>query len=104
MLSEQSSGRAAFAPSRRASSDIVALPPVEMLMTASVAALICGRNSMKCLAAGLGLPSFESRACRCRMEAPACAASMAAVAICSDVTGECADIDGECIEPVGAQV
>ncbi len=62
MFSEHSSGRAALAPSSRASSDIIALPPVEILITASVAFLIRGRNSMKCFAEGLGLPSAELRA------------------------------------------
>jgi hypothetical protein len=83
---------------------MVELPPVEMLITASVAWLMRGRKAPKCSADGLGRPSMGSRACRCRIEAPAAAASMAASAIWSGVIGRCGDIDGVWIEPVGAQV
>src|SRR5687768_9232479 len=104
MLSEQSSGRAALAPSSRASRLIVALPPVEMLITASQLCLMRGRNAMKSAARGLGLPSAGLRAWRWRIAAPASAAPIAASAIWSAVTGRCGDIDGVWIEPVGAQV
>ncbi len=104
MLSEATSGFTALAPSRRASSVIVALPPVEMLMIASVACLMRGRNFMKSAASGEGLPSSGLRAWRWRIAAPASAASMAACAIWSGVTGRCGDMDGVWIDPVGAQV
>src|SRR5690606_3118369 len=104
MLRLQSSGWAAWAPSSRASSVIVALPPVEMFTTASVPCLIRGRNAMKSSALGLGLPSEGLRAWRCSTAAPARAAPSAASAIWSAVTGRCGDIDGGWMEPVGAQV
>ena len=83
---------------------VAALPPVEMLMTASVDCLMRGRKRSKSAALGLGLPSASLRAWRWRIEAPASAASIAAVAISSGVTGRCGDIDGVWIEPVTAQV
>ena len=52
----------------------------------------------------MGRPSLGLRACKCTMEAPACAASIAAVAISSGVTGNEGDIEGVCTEPVTAQV
>ena len=45
-----------------------------------------------------------SRACRCRIAAPALAASMADVPICSGVIGSLSDMVGVWIEPVTAQV
>ena len=45
-----------------------------------------------------------SRACRCTMAAPALAASMAASAISSGVTGRCGDMLGVWMAPVTAQV
>ena len=51
-----------------------------------------------------GLPFSGSRAWRCRIAAPASAASIAWWAMSSGVTGRCGDIDGVWIEPVMAQV
>ena len=53
---------------------------------------------------GDGRPSLGSRACRCRMAAPALAASMAWVAIWSGVIGSASDMVGVWIEPVIAQL
>ena len=104
MLSEHSSGCAACAPSRRASSDIVALPPVEMLMTASVASLIRGRNAMKCSADGTGA-AIDGIA-RMQMQDRRAGLGGFDAGLCdlSGVTGRYGDIDGVWIEPVGAQV
>jgi hypothetical protein len=104
MLSEQTSGFTALAAAIRSSSVIVALPPVEMLMTASVDCLMRGRNCMKCSTAGLGDPSAGLRAWRCRIEAPASAAAIADSAISLGVIGRYGDMDGVWIDPVGAQV
>ncbi len=82
----------------------MALPPVEILITASVACLICGRNAKKSFANGLG----RRRAGYAREDAGsrhrARAASIADWAMASAVTGRWGDIDGVWIEPVGAQV
>ena len=51
-----------------------------------------------------GRPSFGSRACRCRIAAPALAASIACVAIWSGVIGSASDMVGVWIEPVIAQL
>ena len=81
MLSEHISGESWFAAEMRCSTVMVTAPPVVMLTTASVACLMRGRNCMKMLGSGDGRPSFGSRACRCRIAAPALAASIACVAI-----------------------
>ena len=88
----------------RSSTVIVTLPPVVMLMIASQPALMRGRNCMNTAGSGDGRPSFGSRACRCRMAAPALAASIACVAIWSGVNGSASDMVGVWIEPVIAQV
>src|SRR5205823_2147538 len=75
-----------------------------MLTTALVACLIRGRNCMNTAGSGEGRPSFGSRACRCRIAAPALAASIACVAIWSGVIGSASDMVGVWIEPVTAQV
>src|SRR6516164_8166074 len=75
-----------------------------MFTTASVACLMRGRNCMNAFGSGDGRPSFGSRACRCRIAAPACAASMAWVAIWSGVIGNGSDMVGVWIEPVIAQL
>src|ERR1022692_3958887 len=80
------------------------LPPVVMLITASVAAWMRGTNWSKTSGSGEGRPSLGSRACRCRIAAPALAASIACVAISSGVTGSASDMVGVWIEPVIAQV
>src|SRR5215203_7314817 len=88
----------------RSSTLIVTLPPVVMLMIASQPALMRGRNCMNTAGSGEGRPSFGSRACRCRIAAPALAASIACVAIWSGVNGSAFDMVGVWIEPVIAQV
>ena len=59
---------------------------------------------MNTAGSGVGRPSSGSRACRCRMAAPASAASIAPAAISSGVIGRCGVIEGVWIEPVTAQV
>ena len=81
MLSEHISGDSCCAAEMRCSTVMVTAPPVVMLTTASVACLMRGRNCMKTFGSGDGRPSFGSRACRCRIAAPALAASIAWVAI-----------------------
>src|SRR5690242_16502868 len=104
MLSEATSGFNVFAASIRSSSDIVVLPPVERLITASVDCLILGRKAMKSSGFGLGLPSAGLRAWRWMIAAPASAAPIAASAISLAVIGRCGDMVGVCTDPVGAQV
>src|SRR5580698_10283065 len=83
---------------------MVTAPPVVMFTTASVACLMRGRNCMNTDASDEGRPSFGSRACRCKMVAPALAASIACVAIWSGVIGSASDMVGVWIEPVIAQL
>src|SRR4051794_19766638 len=104
MLSEHISGLACSGAARRSSSDIPSPPPVVMLTTASVLCLITGRNCMKTAGSGVGRPSLGSRACRCRMAAPASAAAMDCSAICCGVMGRCSDMEGVWIAPVTAQL
>ena len=79
-------------------------PPVVMLTTASVACLMRGRNCMNTAGSPVGRPSWGLRACRCRIAAPALAASIDWVAIWSGVIGSASDMVGVWIEPVTAQV
>src|SRR5271166_5111879 len=72
-------------------------------MIASVSAAMTGTNSSKTAGSGVGLPS-GLRACRCRIAAPARAASIACSAICKGVTGRYSDMDGVWTDPVTAQV
>src|ERR1700682_2358314 len=104
MFIEHISGDSVLAAEMRCSTVMVTAPPVVMFTTASVACLMRGRNSMKTDASGDGRPSFGSRACRCRMAAPAAAASIAWVAIWSGVIGSASDMVGVWIEPVIAQL
>src|SRR6185312_11978281 len=104
MLSEHISGERSVAAARRSSSVMVTLPPVVMLMTASQACLMRGTNCRNTLGSGDGRPSLGSRACRCRIAAPAAAASIACVAMSSGVIGSASDMVGVWIEPVIAQV
>src|SRR5208283_1081206 len=83
---------------------MVTAPPVVMFTTAWVACLMRGRKCMKTDASDDGRPSFGSRACRCRIAAPALAASIACVAIWSGVIGRASDMVGVWIEPVIAQL
>src|SRR5580700_7642887 len=104
MFIEHISGASVLAAEMRCSTVMVTAPPVVMFTTASVACLMRGRNCMKTDASDDGRPSFGSRACRCRMAAPAAAASMAWVAIWSGVIGSASDMVGVWIEPVIAQL
>ena len=104
MLSEHISGEASSGAASRSSTVIFTLPPVVMLITASQLCLMRGRNCMNTFGSGVGRPSFGSRACRCRMAAPASAAPMACSAIWSGVIGNASDIVGVWIDPVTAQV
>ncbi len=104
MLSEHISGENFITPASRSSTGMVGEPPVVMLTTASVACLIRGRNSMNTLGSPVGRPFCGSRACRCRIAAPASAAPIACSAIWSGVTGSASDIVGVWIAPVTAQV
>ena len=58
MLSEHISGLARSGAASRSSSVMPWPPPVVMLMTASVACLMRGRNCMKTSGSGVGRPSF----------------------------------------------
>src|SRR5262244_4357228 len=104
MLSEHISGENFSAAAIRSSTVMSTLPPVVMLMTASQLCLMRGRNWRKISGSGDGRPSFGSRACRCRIAAPALAASIDWVAIWSGVIGSASDMVGVWIEPVIAQV
>ena len=104
MFNEHISGETASAAAIRSSTVMVTLPPVVMLTIAAQLCLIRGRNCMDTAGSGEGRPSFGSRACRCRIAAPALAASIACVAIWSGVIGSASDMVGVWIEPVTAQV
>src|ERR1700688_5025016 len=104
MFIEHISGDSVLAAEMRCSTVMVTAPPVVMFTTASVACLMRGRNCMKTDASGDGRPSLGSRACRCRIAAPALAASIAWVAIWSGVIGSASDMVGVWIEPVIAQL
>src|SRR5437870_7208946 len=104
MLSEHISGEKVSAAAIRSSSVMITLPPVVMLMTASQLCLMRGRNCRKTFGSGDGRPSLGSRACRCRIVAPALAASIDWVAIWSGVIGSASDMVGVWIDPVMAQV
>src|SRR5215510_4950812 len=104
MLSEHISGDNVVAAEMRCSTVMVTAPPVVMFTIASQLCLMRGRNCMKMFGSGLGRPSLGSRACRCRMAAPAWAASIACSAIWSGVIGNASDMVGVWIEPVTAQV
>src|SRR5689334_3098907 len=83
-----------------------AVSPIEqdMLITASHCWRICGRKLCHTAGSLVGLPSCGLRAWKCRIAAPAFAASTDCVIICSAVTGRCGDMDGVSVEPVTAQV
>src|SRR5580700_8695067 len=104
MLHEHISGLVRNGAARRSSKVMPWPPPVVMLTTALVACLIRGRNCMKTSGSGVGRPSFGSRACRCRIAAPASAAAIASRAISSGVSGKWGLIVGVWIDPVTAQV
>src|SRR5690606_22748504 len=77
MFSEHISGCSCNGYASRSSSVMRVLPPVVMLMTASVCSRIRGTIMSKTAGSGVGRPSCGSRACRCTMAAPALAASTA---------------------------
>src|SRR3954471_9551410 len=104
MLSEATSGFSLRVGCSRSSIDMVGAPPVVKLITTSLAPLIRVANLRKSSGSCVGRPSFESRACRCTIAAPACAAAIAASAISSGVMGKYGDMLGVWIEPVTAQV
>src|SRR5271155_4500246 len=104
MFIEHISGDSAFAAEMRCSTVMVTAPPVVMFTTASVACLMRGKNCMNTEASDDGRPSLGSRACKCRIAAPALAASIAWGAIWSGVIGSASDIVGVWIEPVIAQL
>src|SRR6202050_3287536 len=104
MFMEHISGDRVSAAEMRCSTVMVTAPPVVMFTTASVACLMRGRNCMKTDASDDGRPSLGSRACKCKMAAPAAAASIAWVGIWSGVIGSASDMVGVWIEPVIAQL
>src|SRR4051794_25454936 len=71
--------------------------------TASVADAMTGTNWRYTSGFGVGRPSDGSRACRWMIAAPASAASIDCLAICSGVSGRYSDIDGVWVDPVIAQ-
>src|SRR5438105_12117966 len=75
-----------------------------MLITASVAAAMRGTNWSKIAGSGVGCPSDGLRACRCKIAAPAWAASIDCSAIWSGVSGRYDDMVGVCMAPVTAHV
>ncbi len=87
MLSEQSSGLARRGAASRSSMLMPSEPPVVMLMTESQFCLMRGRNCMKTLGSGVGLPSLGLRACRWMIDAPASDAAIDSRAISSGVIG-----------------
>src|SRR5215510_15983938 len=104
MLNEHISGLHWSGAASRSCTVMLWPPPVVMLITASVASLIGGRNSMNTFGSGVGRPSFGSRACRWMIAAPAFAAAIDSSAICFGVIGRCGVIVGVWIEPVTAHV
>src|SRR5438309_9055345 len=104
MLTEATSGLSCSAGCSRSSTVMVGAPPVVRLTTTFEAALIAGKKRMNIFGSCVGRPSAGSRACRCTIAAPACAAPIAPAAISSGVTGRCGDIVGVWIAPVTAQV
>src|SRR5690606_806159 len=102
MLSEHISGLAFSGAARRSSIFMLRPPPVVMLMTASDACLMRGRNCMKTSGSGVGSPVLGSRACSWMIAAPASAAAMLCSAISSGVIGSASDMVGVWMAPVMA--
>src|SRR3984957_16514585 len=100
MLSEHISGLKRIAAARRSATDIVGLPPVVRLMTASVRRWISGRNCANTSGLPVGSPSAGLRAGGGMMAAPALAASRDSAAIWAGVIGSASDMVGVCIAPV----
>ena len=99
-----SSGRATLMISNRSSTVIPVPPPLVMLTTASVFALMGLRYSENTAGSGVGRPSRGSRACRWMTAAPASTAATDSATTSSTVNGRCGDIVGVCADPVTAQV
>src|SRR5271166_3748079 len=99
MFNEATSGLNFATGLRRSSIVMVEAPPVVMFTTQFDCCLMSSRNGRKRSGDWSGLPSAESRACRCTIAAPA-----AALPISAAVTGRCGDIEGVWIDPVTAQV
>src|SRR5579859_5496913 len=99
-----SSGLSSSTPASRSWTDMPVPPPVEMLITTSLRCLMPDAYSAKIFGSADGLPSFGSRACRCRIAAPASAAATPCSTMSSGVYGRCGDIDGVWPEPVSAHV
>src|SRR5260370_27323698 len=104
MFNEATSGLSCSAGCSRSSMAMVGAPPVVRLITASHAFLICGRKRINIFGSCVGRPSAGSRACRCTIAAPACAAPIAPAAIASGVTGGGGAMLGVWMAPVTAQV
>ena len=81
------SGALALGAASRWSSVITADPPVVMFTMPPQPALITGKNRAQSAGSAEGCPVKGLRACRCKIAAPACAASIACAAISSAVTG-----------------
>src|SRR5262249_30706587 len=75
-----------------------------MLITALVPCLMRGRKRPKASGVWSGWPVSGLRAWRCRIEAPASAATRASRVISSGVMGRCGDMVGVWMAPVTAQV
>ena len=106
MLSEHSSGLSrSGAAQALVDASSSGAPPVVMLMTASVACLICGRNCGEHARdpASAGRPSDRARAGE-RSRRPPRRRRSRGSAISSGVIGRYGDIDGVWIAPVTAQV
>ncbi len=87
MLSDATSGLKCAAGRTRSSTFMKGLPPVVMLMAASVCCLIRDRKRSNASGVWSGRPVSGLRACRWRIAAPASAAANASSTISSGVTG-----------------
>src|SRR5689334_8655846 len=98
------SGLSSSTPSSRSCTDMPVPPPVEMLITTSLCCLMPDAYCAKSFGSADGRPSFGSRACRCRIAAPASAAATPCSTTSSTVYGRYGDMDGVWPEPVSAHV
>src|SRR2546423_1343064 len=94
-----SSGSSSSTPASRSCTDMPVPPPVEMLITTSLRCLMPDAYSAKIFGSADGLPSFGSRACRCRTAAPAPAAATPWSTTSSMAYGSDADMDGAAPAP-----
>ena len=95
---------AAIGAASRSSIFMYVLPPVVMLQTTLLPALIRLRICIQVGMSPVGMPSLSRRACRWTIAAPASAAPMAWSAMSFGVTGRYGDIVGVWVAPVTAQV